>query len=216
MGNFGLPAVLDGLVCCCCAAYSRQIWKIRAKTLTNKGKACYYRRFSGFTFAMNAFVIDTFEFSRLKERREGDLAVADFARLCEELADSSGRIRFAVQGGIDTMGHAQLLVSVEADVKLMCQRCLTPFAFAVASESALLLAKDEEAADALESSLADDTIEVMVGSKTQNLLELVEDEVLLSIPLSPKHEVCPDQVGQDAAGAVSKRVSPFEVLNNKQ
>lgn len=166
---------------------------------------------------MNAFVIDTFEFSRLKERREGDAAVADFARLCEELADKSGRIRFQVQGGFDSLGHAQLAVSVAGSVKLMCQRCLTPFAFDVASESALLLAKDEESADELESTFADDSVEVMVGSKALNLLELIEDELLLSIPLSPKHEICPDQLGQDVIGtAAAKRVSPFEVLKGKQ
>jgi uncharacterized protein len=165
---------------------------------------------------MNAFVIDTFEFSRLKERREGELAVADFARLREELADTSGTIHWVLQGGTDAFGHSKLSLAVSAGVKLMCQRCLTPFAFDIASESTLLLAKDEDAADELEDRLADDSIEVIVGSKTLNLLELIEDEVLLSVPLSPKHGRCPDQLGQEPGEIAAKRVSPFEVLKNKQ
>ena len=164
---------------------------------------------------MSAFVIDTFEFSRLKERREGELAVADFARLRDETADTSGSVQWVAQGGVHTLGYPQLHLSVKAEVKLMCQRCLTPFVFPVASEATLALAKDEESADELEDKLADEDIDVIAGSKSMNLLELVEDEVLLAIPLSPKHERCPDQLGQEIAG-VDKRVSPFEVLKNKQ
>jgi uncharacterized protein len=165
---------------------------------------------------MNAFVIDTFEFSRLKERREGECAVADFDRLTEELADRSGTVRWALQGGMHTSGHPQLTLSVGATVQLMCQRCLVPFPFDVVSESVLVLAKDDAAADEIDAMLADDSIDVIVGIKAMNMLELIEDEALLTIPLSPKHVVCPDQVGQDAQAASMKRVSPFAVLKNKQ
>jgi len=164
---------------------------------------------------MSALLIDTFEFSRLKERREGELAVADFARLREETADATGAVQWLAQGGTHVLGYPQLHLSVKAEVKLMCQRCLTPFAFAIASQTTLVLAKDEEAADELEDKLADEDMDVIAGSKSMNLLELVEDEVLLSVPLSPKHERCPDQVGQEV-GAADRRVSPFEVLKNKQ
>jgi uncharacterized protein len=164
---------------------------------------------------MSAFVIDTFEFSRKKDGAEGEQAVADFARLREETADTSGNVEWALQGGMHALGHPLLQLSVKAEVKLMCQRCLTPFAFAVESQVALVLAADEEAADELEDKLADEELDVIAGSKNMNVLELVEDEVLLGIPLSPKHERCPDQVGQEIAGT-DKRVSPFEVLKNKQ
>ncbi|HXA47551.1 MAG TPA: YceD family protein [Burkholderiaceae bacterium] len=166
---------------------------------------------------MNAFVIDTFEFSRLKERREGERAVADFARLPEELADASGVVRWSLQGGMHASGHPQLTLSVSATVQLMCQRCLLPFAFEVASESVLVIAKNEAVADEIDAMLSDDSIDVIVGDKAMNFLELLEDEALLTIPLSPKHAVCPDQVGQDVEAAASvKRASPFEVLKNKQ
>jgi len=101
-------------------------------------------------------------------------------------------------------------------VQLMCQRCLVPFPFDVVSESVLVLAKDDAAADEIDAMLADDSIDVIVGIKAMNMLELIEDEALLTIPLSPKHAVCPDQVGQDAQTASMKRVSPFAVLKNKQ
>ena len=141
--------------------------------------------------------------------------MADFARLREETADTSGAVQWAIRGGTHALGYPQMDLSVKAEVKLMCQRCLTPFVFAIASETKLVLAKDEEAADELEGKLADEELDVIAGSRSMNVQELVEDEVLLAIPLSPKHERCPDQLGQEF-GAVDARVSPFEVLKNKQ
>jgi uncharacterized protein len=141
---------------------------------------------------MSAFVIDAFQFSRLKQRREGDIAVSDMARLSEDLADQSGLVRWSLLGGTDTTGHPQLKLSVSGTVQLICQRCLNSFAFDVASESILILARDEASADDIDALLADDTIDVIVGSKTFNIIELIEDEALLTIPVCPKHEVCPD------------------------
>lgn len=160
---------------------------------------------------MNAFLIDAFEYSRLKEHREGDIAVLNLARFSEDLADKSGSIHWSLQGGTDTIEHPQLKLSVFGEVRLMCQRCLHPFAFDIASESVLILAKDEARADEIDALLNDDAIDVIVGSKTLNVIELIEDEALLTIPLSPKHVVCPDQATLDVLKG-AKKPSPFAML----
>jgi uncharacterized protein len=163
---------------------------------------------------MNAFVIDAFEFCRLKERRDGETAVADLPRLADESVDKFGTLRWSLQGGSDSLGHPQMALSVSGSVKLLCQRCLTPFEFGIASESVLVLANDEASADAIDALLDDDAIEVIVGSRTFNIADLIEDEVLLAIPASPKHEVCPDKLLPDTPGEAEKKVSPFAVLKN--
>jgi uncharacterized protein len=166
---------------------------------------------------MNPFVIDAFDFCRVKESREGERSVAEFARLSEEVANTTGSVHWSVQGGTHALGYPMLHVSVQANVQLMCQRCLTPYTFEIESESVLVLAKNEDAADEMEEKMADEDVDVIVGSKTMNFIDLIEDEVLLEIPLSPRHEVCPDQVGQNVEAAASvKKTSPFEVLKNKQ
>ena len=141
---------------------------------------------------MNAFVIDAFHFSRHQQHREGEIAVSDLARLSKDLADQSGVVHWSLLGGIDLAGHPHLKLSVSSTVQLTCQRCLNPFAFDVASESILILARDEADADEIDASLADDTVDVIVGSKTLSVIELIEDEALLTIPVCPKHAVCPD------------------------
>lgn len=162
---------------------------------------------------MNAIVIDAFEFCRLKERREGETAVGDLPRLAKEAVNTSGSVRWTLQGGSNKQGHPQLHLSVAGSAWLMCQRCLTPFEFGIASESVLILAPDEGSADEIDAQLNDESVEVIVGSRTFDVVQLIEDEALLTIPLSPKHEICPDQlipaVEQDA-----ERVSPFAVLKN--
>lgn len=162
---------------------------------------------------MNALLIDAFEFCRLKERREGEIPVADMPRLAKESVDHAGVLRWTLQGGKDKLGHPQLTVSVAAPVTLICQRCLAPFVFDIASESVLVLAPDEASANEMDALLEDEAVETIVGSRDFNVAELLEDEALLMIPVSPKHEVCdPLPVSE---GAVSdEKVSPFAVLKN--
>lgn len=162
---------------------------------------------------MKAFVIDAFEFCRLNERREGELAVADLPRVMQESVDGSGTIDWSLGGGNDDQERPRMRLSVTGRVRLMCQRCLTPFSFEFASESVLALARDEAGADAIDALLDDESIEVIVGSKAFNVNELIEDEVLLTIPLSPKHETCPDQL-VSGTSLEATPVSPFSVLKN--
>jgi uncharacterized protein len=161
---------------------------------------------------MNEFVIDAFEFSRLREQRSGDVPVSAFPRLAGETIDKSGTIHWSLEGGADTLGRPMLILSVSGTVKLVCQRCLTPMDFKIASMASLVLASDEASADEIDATLSeDDTSDVIVGSKSLNVMDLIEDEALLGIPFSPKHEICPGQLEltnvQD-----TKKVSPFDVL----
>lgn len=182
--------------------------------MTNKGKGCYYRRFSGLgLFPMNAPLIDAFEFCRRKEYLEGEVAVAELPRLAEESVDRFGAIRWSLRGASNSLGHPQMTLSVAGEVRLLCQRCLAPVVFDIGSESILVLAKNEEGADEIEALLDDESIEVIVGSKAFNLTALVEDEVLLAIPLSPRHDVCPDQP-VFGASPDTMPASPFAVLKN--
>lgn len=160
---------------------------------------------------MNAFVIDAFEFCRLKERRQGEISVANSVRLSGECIDKSAVLSWLIEGGTSSLGFAQLTLSVSGPVALLCQRCLTPCVFDIASESTLILAKDDVHADEIEAMLDDDTIDVIVGSKALDILALVEDEALLAMPLSAKHEVCPDLAALDALNG-ARKISPFDVL----
>ena len=163
-------------------------------------------------FQMSAFVIDAFEFCRNNGRREGTTPVAEMKRLAADCADPSGEIAWAIEGGQTPQGYPSLTLSVAGDVKLVCQRCLTPFGYHIDSSTMLVLGKDDQEADEIEEILDDESIDVIVGSHACDIRDLLEDEALLALPQAPKHEVCPDTSVLDAVK--SDKVSPFAALAN--
>jgi uncharacterized protein len=159
---------------------------------------------------MSAFVIDAFEFSRSNGHRDGVMPVATMSRLAKDCADQSGEIAWTVDGSVTSHGYPSLTVSVAGSVELMCQRCLTPFAYPMASSTVLVLAKNDDEADQIEEFLDDESIDVIVGSRTCELLDLIEDEALLALPQVPKHPACPDSGLLDVLK--TDKPSPFAVL----
>jgi len=161
---------------------------------------------------MSAFVIDAFEFCRNNGYREGVTQVADMPRLAADCADSSGEIAWAIQGGQTRQGYPSMTLSVSGNVQLVCQRCLQPFGYHLDSSTMLVLGKDDAEADEIEEVLDDESIDVIVGSHSADLMQLLEDEALLALPQAPKHEVCPDTKLMDSLK--SEKVSPFAGLKN--
>ena len=159
---------------------------------------------------MSAFVIDAFEFCKTNGHREGATPLVDMPRLAAESLDKSGEIRWSIEGGQTRQGYPSLTLSVAGPVELVCQRCLKPLAYEIDSSTMLVLGKDDEEADGMEVVLDDESIDVIVGSRTCDILELLEDEALLALPQSPRHEVCPDSDLLDRLK--NEKVSPFAAL----
>jgi len=146
---------------------------------------------------MSAKIVDSFEFCKQQQQSSGQVSVSEFARLSAELANSAGTLDWAIAGGRHAAGVPQLLLNVSGQIQLVCQRCLSPMAYPMVSASTLVARLDDESLD------------VIVGSTSQDLMVLVEDEALLALPLSPRHEQCPGDVPTSGA---EKAESPFAVL----
>ena len=159
---------------------------------------------------MNAFEIDAFEFCRTNSTREGVTPVAEMTRLSKDCANTSGEISWKAEGGSSKHGFPQLRLSVAGKVQLVCQRCMSPFEYEMDSSTLLMLGKDDEEADEIEEIIDDESIDVIVGARAMNLMDLIEDEALLALPQAPKHEVCPDTSLVDSAK--NEKASPFAGL----
>ena len=85
-------------------------------------------------------------------------------------------------------------------------------AVAICSKSLvmLVLGKNDADADEIEEILDDETIDVIVGSQSCDIMQLLEDDALLALPQAPKHEVCPDTKLMDSLKL--DKVSPFAAL----
>jgi uncharacterized protein len=157
---------------------------------------------------MSAKNVDSFEFCKHQQQLTGQTPVAEFARLSAELADNAGMLAWTSTGGRHAAG-LQLSLKVSGEIALVCQRCLSALSHRLSSESTLVLAKDEADADEIEARLDDESLDVIAGSASMDLMALLEDEALLALPLSPKHAQCPGDV---PTADTEKAESPFAVL----
>jgi uncharacterized protein len=159
---------------------------------------------------MNGKTMDLFKFCLDADQASGSYAIQDLNRLSAELVASDGELVWNFSGARHQIGAPELKLHIQAQVKLICQRCLTPYVETLDSVSTLVLAKTEEQADELEERLNDDSIDVIVVSPEQEYSVLIEDEALLALPVSPRHATCPD--GFKAEIINEKPVSPFAAL----
>ena len=60
--------------------------------------------------------------------------------------------------------------------------------------------------------IEDDDVDAIVGSHALNLYSWIEDEVILSLPLVPRHEQCSPPLQREAGPGSSSRPNPFAEL----
>jgi len=70
-------------------------------------------------------------------------------------------------------------------MQLVCQRCLDPLPVPIAIDAELQLSESLR-----EISDADDEIDRVLASRHMDVGQLVEDEVILALPMVPRHETC--------------------------
>ena len=82
-----------------------------------------------------------------------------------------------------------LSLRADTEVTLECQRCLQLMRIALHAERRVFFVEGEDAAEALDAESEDD---VLALTPALDLAALVEDELLLALPLVPRHEQCPE------------------------
>lgn len=116
--------------------------------------------------------------------RLADSALADETPDAEVRWQARGELRPVTGGTAEVWLHLQ----AEVNLALCCQRCLGPVCETVVIDRSLRFVPDEQTAAALDAEMEDDVLPL---ERQMDLRELVEDELLLGLPLVPRHEVCP-------------------------
>lgn len=130
--------------------------------------------------------VDPQRFCRNAQVWETDSSISAFPRLAREF--TQGRLSCRVAGEMDMQRRPVLHIAIQGEMVLTCQRCMGDLPHEIELERQLHLARDEAELERLEEALGLDGEVILAGGKL-NLAELVEDEVLLSLPLVPKHEL---------------------------
>ena len=111
-----------------------------------------------------------------------------------------------------------LELGLKGRIHLICQRCLQDCAVDLAEKRRFVLLANEDLAD--DYPIEDEECEALVASQHFNLLETIEDEVLLSLPLIPKHpdgfcEPHASSFGDEGEEDVLEMPeNPFNILKN--
>lgn len=151
-------------------------------------------------------VIDSLDFAREGGVLVGCVPVAKLVRLSDMLADDVGTLEYELRGERDGEGKPCLNLRVSGSLNLRCQRCLSSLSYPLDIDSRLMLVAPGEAWP--DEDLADDEVDVIEASRELAVLPLVEDEVLLALPIVPRHEVCRAPL----AAETEHRPSPFAAL----
>ena len=145
-------------------------------------------------------------FAREGRALEGELAVSGLERLHDLLAEVSGSVSFRLQGFKSEHGELMLHLEVGGIIPLACQRCLKAIPFDLDVDN--LLEIIPEGADMSQDELEDDTRDFLPLAGELNVAEFVEDEILLALPVAPRHEKC----GLPGAADAGERINPFAAL----
>jgi uncharacterized protein len=157
--------------------------------------------------------IDSLDFARNGEHLSGELPVAELPRLLDVLETPQGVLHYTVQGGVDKQGIHFLDVSVTGLCRLRCQRCLNGLDYPVQLDTRLLL-RDQAGLDALDDDAADgkeEEFDSILADPHLDVPDMLEEEVLLSLPIAPKHELGACQA-TDGQNTQMEEKNPFAVL----
>jgi len=162
---------------------------------------------------------------------QGHMSLAQFGRLAElaelalspvesSLQDSEPptEVSWDIQAELVPISGADsqiwMYLKAEVDLPMQCQRCMGPVQLLVKADATFRFVTDEATAEAEDDESEED---LLVLTPELNVLELIEDELIMSAPIVPKHEKCPNLVPMSAVDeafeeALEARPNPFATL----
>ncbi|MXS84759.1 DUF177 domain-containing protein [Nitrosomonas sp. HPC101] len=155
-------------------------------------------------------VIDTLDFVCNRGSLQGNIPLVGLERLRSYLADTAGELTYLISGQLDRHSRPMLKISVNGNVNLSCQRCLKKMEYGLDLETELLLARNE---DELSRYDEDIFVDAIYASSELSIQLLIEDEVILGLPISPRHQNVQCHVSTKAEiHTTATKEHPFTVL----
>ncbi len=146
--------------------------------------------------------LDGLEFARDARVLSGFIPLSRLERVAGGLLDASGQLVCTIKGEVDPQGARFLLINIQGEVAVCCQRCLGAMLLPLEIRNRLrLIGENEQWPD---EELEDDEADAVEAGKEMAVLPLIEEEVLLVLPLAPRHESCEPPVALNKDSVSSK------------
>lgn len=160
--------------------------------------------------------VNPFRLADTGRRLEGRLALSRLARLVPALSSDAGEVRVRLEFSRDMQGMALIHGQLETVLTLQCQRCMQPMPYPVSEEFTVAVVETDAEAEMVQAHYDP----LLVEDESLMLADLIEDELLLEMPLAPMHQELQDCVGRDlrefdpesVGEPVEEKDNPFAVL----
>ena len=139
---------------------------------------------------------------------EGTFLPGDLERLSESLANGDGELRYRVTARLDTLRRKVVSCIIEGFVFLTCQSSLEVFRYGIAIDDRLVLVDAESELPSIEEE--SETEDYLVADEPLDIRDLVEDAVLLALPMVPRKPGL--EAAKGGAGDAVRKESPFAAL----
>lgn len=157
--------------------------------------------------------IDPFRYAEQNLRLDGVVKIADMQRLSSNLSSNEDVVAVNFQFGKDEQGVTFLKGHLKTQLLLQCQRCMEPFSYEIMSDFVLGIVSTLDEANALPERYEP----AMAKDGELALRELIEDELILNLPIIPRHEPEDCKVKLpliDSGWEQDKGDNPFHVLKS--
>ena len=120
---------------------------------------------------------------------EGKLDLINCERVRALYEKIEGEIKYKLIGGRDNANRLILKVSICGIIDTLCQNCLENISLTIDHYSTPVIFNDEAVMDSalFDTNEVDDAI---LADSEFNILEFLEDELILLIPIAPRHDDC--------------------------
>ena len=159
--------------------------------------------------------LDIWALARSGTVLDGEHPVADLARLQSACSGpAASPVRWHLQGllkpGPDGRDQPWMVLQVEAELPLSCVRCLQTVNHVFRLEREFRFVADEATAMAEDEDSEEDLLPL---TPPLDGLNLIEDELLMDMPILPKHENCQSEYLQTSeTDAADAKPNPFAAL----
>ncbi|MCX4029433.1 DUF177 domain-containing protein [Endozoicomonas sp. SM1973] len=147
---------------------------------------------------------------------KGCWSVVTLEQLTNYLTSTEGEVEVDLNFFQDAEGHFNISGQLTAQVQMTCQRCLEPVSLSVTSDIQLAVVWSDESGK----QLPDDLDPIVVADEHLSLARLIDEELILNLPIVPAHEdpVCQPQMewldpdAEDDSTVSEQPKNPFAVL----
>ena len=156
-----------------------------------------------------ARILDSRKLCDAQQHITGSIVVAELDGLLSYLESDAGKVEVTLQFQRDERRRPLITGRVEAKgVEIICQRCLQIDAQDLCVDLNVVVVLDESQAEKLPA----ECDAWIVEDGQLNVRELLDQELILSLPIVPYHADCKVETQYGDAGAAQEQESPFGVL----